>query len=275
MTKYFLFAIAAITMLYSCSSESDQKSDEKDQISEDSNGDDMPVDLAPAIDSVWNYYAGTVGIYDSQILMELSFNGTDVNGTYWYTKHGKPIRLEGSIDSLSQEVNLTEKVNGKITGHFKFDIEVGMIRGSWSLPNEKTGYGYEPSSFYCDLITTGEKGHLNPEFNVYELNHDIEIYNSEIDDFEFKEATDIYRITKITDDKFVFIYDVTAHNYHKGFIEGTGTYLTPKLGQFKDGEGCELLIKFYDSEIEIIEKEDCGMYKGARAYFGGTLTKVK
>ena len=76
-------------------------------------------------------------------------------------------------------------------------------------------------------------------------------------------------------DKFVFDYFVIGHNYHMGFISGTGTLLTPKLGQFIGDEGCEMMFKFYDDSLTIDTGEmTCRHYAGLRAYFGGTLFRT-
>jgi hypothetical protein len=268
-----LFLPLIITLLVaSCSSKSEKKDNNPNTSDEVKDEQIVEITEEPAIDSLWNYYAGSVGTYDSPIVMELSFNGTDVTGNYWYAKHKKRIHLKGKLDSTTQEVKLDEFVKGKITGHFTFKVEEDQIQGSWFSPTATADS--EKETFYCETMHTAAQKHMAPTFDQYEFVHKIDVFDPEIDDFKTEEVTDYCSITNIGNDRFILIYDILGHNYHMGSISGTGKYLTPKLGQFKGEEGCEISIKFFDNYIVVEEEQNCNYFKGLRAYFGGTLSKV-
>lgn len=97
---------------------------------------------------------GEIGKY--KITMELDFkdNGT-VNGWYYYKSKGPShkISLSGTYKNARRnsgydyDVNLTESVNGKITGYFKGEYLEGyageiqtyiyQMEGTWTSPNGK------------------------------------------------------------------------------------------------------------------------------------------
>ncbi|MFT6500030.1 MAG: hypothetical protein ACJASQ_000137 [Crocinitomicaceae bacterium] len=270
--KHLLLPLSIALLIASCSSKSEKKDNNPNASDEVIDEQIDEVIEEPAIDSLWNYYAGSVGTYDSPIVMELSFNGSDVTGNYWYAKHKKRIHLKGEYDSTAQEVQLNETVKGKITGHFTFKVEDDQIQGSWFSPSATASS--EKQSFYCETMYTAAKKHMKPTFDEYEFNHEIDVFDPEIDNFKTEVVTDYCSITNIGNDRFIILYDAIGHNYHTGSISGTGKYLTPKLGQFKGEEGCELSIKFFENEIIIEEEQACDYYKGHRAYFGGTLSKI-
>ena len=144
--KHFLLSLLILFFVTSCSSGSKEKDS-----NEDSTNPLLVSEEPKGIDSVWNFYSGSIDD-NSQFVMELSFNGENVDGNYWYVKHRKRIQLKGKIDTILQEVILTEKVNGEPTGHFKFRVDEDMLQGSWSLPMKKQAHGYKPANLYCDLI---------------------------------------------------------------------------------------------------------------------------
>ncbi len=68
------------------------------------------------------YYIGSIGDGLS-IQMELSLEGSDVQGSYYYNKYGTPIDLSGQINSKDSTITLTEKADkgesgGKFAGSF-------------------------------------------------------------------------------------------------------------------------------------------------------------
>lgn len=260
-------------MFASCSSDDKdvkQGNDEQAEVSQKS--DDKPVteiEEVAGIDSTWNYYTGTVGMYDSQIIMELSFNGEDVNGSYWYSKHKKRLKLHGTFNEKDQTYSLTESISGKNTGGITFKKDGNNIIGKWQAPDKS----FAAEAFFCEKVVTESDKHMAPKFQQFEFSHQIEVYNSEVDDMAIEDASDYLSLVKLNSEKFVFIYNVIGHNYHTGNIGGIGTYLTPGLGQFKGDEGCRVEFQFFDDHIEITEEVSCDYYKGHRAYFGGTLTR--
>jgi hypothetical protein len=255
-----------LVLISSCSSDANVEK------SETQNPETEPITEETAeIDSNWNYYYGTAGMYDSQIIMELNFNDKEVKGSYWYAKHKKRLNLTGSFHEKDQSYELTESYKGKTTGKIKFSIDGNNLTGRWYTP-KSTGEG---ETFYCTKVKTNAKEHLVPKFNEYIMDHQVEIYDDETDSFINHEASDFLSVVALGTEHFVFIYDVIGHNYHTGTIEGTGKYITPGLGQFKGDEGCVVEFKFYKDSVILDANYECSYYGGARAYFGGTLIRKK
>lgn len=88
------------------------------------------------------YYIGTIGDGLS-IQMELSVEGPDVQGSYYYNKYGIPIDLSGLVNSKDSTITLTEKVEkgkrgGTFTGAFT-PIGGGLgttIEGTFSMSSK-------------------------------------------------------------------------------------------------------------------------------------------
>ncbi|NRA11181.1 MAG: hypothetical protein HRT57_04405 [Crocinitomicaceae bacterium] len=97
--KNLVLPILFISLLTACSSDSENTDDSQKPTDGIPSEQETQIEEESAIDSVWIYYAGTVGIYNSPIVMVLSFNGSDVTGSYWYAKHKKQIHLNGEYDS--------------------------------------------------------------------------------------------------------------------------------------------------------------------------------
>jgi len=269
--KKSIVAIISLLIIAACSSDP-KPTENKAQapVTEETVDSTDSIPETPAIDTNWNFYAGTAGLYDSQIVMELAFIDSTVYGSYWYSKHKKRIRLTGVFDEKDQKYVMDESHKGKVTGRITFRIKDDELVGRWYAP-KSTGEG---ESFYCEKVVSDSKNHLNPVFDEYKFDHKIEVFNSELDEFDTEVASDHCMISKISNEKFMFVYDVIGHNYHVGYIEGIGTYLSSTTGQFTGEEGCTLKFNFGDQEVEIDETESCDYYKGYRAYFGGTLVKT-
>ena len=81
-------------------------------------------------------YRGTIG--DSlRVEMTLSRKGAELSGSYFYTKIGKNLRLQGKVDA-SRKFVLTEfDEKGRSTGTFKgvFDVTGGEMQGTWLSPD--------------------------------------------------------------------------------------------------------------------------------------------
>lgn len=273
--KKSIFTILILAVISSCSSEAETSEDKEQGVQTENSvidGEEANIeDDINAIDSTWNYYAGTAGIYDSQLIMELSFNGSDVNGSYWYAKHKKRLTLTGTFNEKDQKFELDESYKGELTGRITFSVKNNELVGRWYAP-KSTGDG---ESFYAEKIVSDSEKHISPVFEEYKFDHLIDVYDSELDDFKHEDASDYCMISKISDEKFMFVYGVIGHNYHVGHIEGVGTYTSPTKGQFSGEEGCLLNFTFEGDEVTLLEDNTCSYYKGARAYFGGTLKKIK
>lgn len=249
--------------LASCSTNNNEEAhvEEEKEISTDQQSevrDDTP-------DS-WAIYTGNVGLYGKHIILELAVYGDSVRGTYFYSKHQKPLILSGTIDSKNH-IKAVETYNNKPTGYWEFNFSKGDIVGSWS----KSPSMNDPEGIIAKLCDI-DKGDFNPVHQTYENKHLITFYNAEGEDET--EVVDICKINKLNSDYFTFHYNVIRRNGHLGSIEGLGKFQKDGKGIYKDDENCELTFVFNANTVEIMES-DCGYYHGAYAYFDGTLTKVK
>ena len=90
------------------------------------------------------YYTGKIG-KDLSIQMELSLDGADLRGSYYYDKKGIPISLSGEINLKESKINLVEindrrKKTGEFNGTF-LPVPDGLgatIEGTWSSPDGNT-----------------------------------------------------------------------------------------------------------------------------------------
>lgn len=93
---------------------------------------------------------GTIGPYKVKMKLYLpaDFASGKVTGWYYYVSKGSKnkIALTGYYDASTHELALTEKSNGKVTGHFQGEYcmayTMGYIFdqfwGTWSSPTGKT-----------------------------------------------------------------------------------------------------------------------------------------
>ena len=99
--------------------------------------------------------SGNIGKY--KIVMNLTFNSQNhtVSGWYYYKSKGSKnkISVSGTYygDEPGGDLNLTEKVNGKVTGRFKgefgFGNRVKHVTGTWSSPSGKTMEWYADNAY--------------------------------------------------------------------------------------------------------------------------------
>lgn len=215
-------------------------------------------------------YTGKLGVYQAQVVMQLTFSDEKITGTYYYTKHQKKLNLEGNIDYYTGKITMMESYKNKVTGYLEGTLVDNEISGIWKAKKNDEN----TQKFNVSLLQTSEDNAIIEEvrFSKYILEHSIELYDSDTEDWQSMSTTDVIKVNSFTDNNFDFYYSITGTNGHTGSIEGIGTMQTESIGQFKDGEGCELRFAFFDDSLSI-EAEGCENYAGARAYFGGTLRK--
>ncbi len=217
---------------------------------------------------IWALYSGKLGDYDQHMIMELVITGTEVSGSYFYTKHQKSLSLNGTYDPSTSKVKVTESYKGKNTGYIEFDLMNGELSGHWM---KKAG-ATETQPFKAKL-TGLDEADFNPVHSTYENPHQISMYNGDSDEIE--EVKDVLKISRIGGKYFSFYYSVIGSNAHLGNIEGLAEIDENGTGIFRDEYDCVLEFILSEKNVEISETGDCQPYRGYRAYFGGTLKKVK
>lgn len=212
----------------------------------------------------WNYYAGTLGFYGDNVVLEIAVDSNKIVGGYWYLKHGKKLTLTGETVPKSSEWKLTESYNNKITGAFVLENKGDSLIGTWSAPNSKEA---QPVALRRVLKNKTEQVPL--EFEKYIQKHTIVVYGMD-EDME-EEVQDAFLCVRLGN-YLLFSYDVTGANAHMGFIDGLAQMKTENKAVFKGEMDCELTINFKGNTVEI-DENSCHYYRGARAYFSGQLTK--
>lgn len=89
-------------------------------------------------------YDGKLGV-NTNIAMRITRSGRDVRGTYTYLSIGRPIAIEGKVESTGELV-LNEKTNGKISGTLRLKPSGKELVGQWSDPPGKKVFPVRVSS---------------------------------------------------------------------------------------------------------------------------------
>lgn len=215
----------------------------------------------------YDYYAGTIGLYGEDVLVEVCKEDLSISGGYWYLKHGKRIELSGSVAPKSSEWQLEESVKGVVTGNMTLQLSDDSLVGQWYAPGKRS----ELQPVVLRRVLDGNEGTFNPEFEEYERKKTITMYDGSEDREE--ETSDDLKLVRIGE-YVLFQYYVIGTNAHVGHINGLAKMTSDKKAVFKGEEACELTLSFGDDEVNVMEN-DCSYYRGMRAYFDGTLKKVR
>lgn len=214
----------------------------------------------------WDYYAGTLGEFGDGIIVEINTEGSEIKGGYWYVKQGKKLTLNGAIDPKSNEWKMTENYNNKTTGNFDLKPMGDSLVGIWSTPDGKT-----KEAIILKKVISKSKKNIQPRFENYEMAHRITIFDGENDVPE--ETTDEMHLGLIGN-YVLFNYWVLGTNAHIGHLSGVAQLESPTKAVYADKTACELTIVFNPNKTITVNEEDCGDYRGMRAYFGGTLKLI-
>lgn len=266
--KYTIYLLLTSLLLASCG-ESKPNSTKKDESNKD-RIEETSIDTIPEeIDQIWDYYGGAIGLYGEDVVVEISVNRGEISGGYWYLKHGKRLELTGEVAPKNNEWAISESYNGKVTGTFQLEERNDSLMGIWYAP----GADSEAEEVVLKKLVSESKERIVPEFETYQFDHKIGIYNWETEDFDKEDATDEMKLTRIGE-YVIFSYDVIGSNAHIGFISGIAETINEKKAIFYGEDVCELTIIFENNSVNV-EESDCSYYRGMRAYFGGTLERVK
>lgn len=215
---------------------------------------------------VWGVYAGKLGLYGQEVVMELIISGNKVSGSYFYAKHQKALQLDGAYNEASQKFQVTERYKGKTTGYMEFTLLKGELIGYWM---KKAG-ATEKEDFQASLLPVDEKD-FRVVHSVYENKHEMSIYNAE--DPEVEMVSDVLKVSQLGKGLFTFYYNVVGGTGHLGSLDGLGQTQNGK-STFKLDE-CELQFDFSSTRAEVHETGDCQAFRGARVYFEGSLNKIR
>ncbi|PWL23446.1 MAG: hypothetical protein DCO96_15975 [Fluviicola sp. XM-24bin1] len=264
------YVLIALLFVASCQqkAETEESKDQKDSKTQQKGDDDAPVIEEEEEPKSYDYYAGTIGLYGEDVLVEVNTDDNVVTGRYWYLKHGRQIELTGTTSAKGNEWQVKEKVKSVVTGNMTLQVSGDNLTGQWYAPGKES----DLQEVNLQKVYHSEEGMIEPNFETYAFTHTIFIYNGEGEDEE--EVTDDIKLVRIGD-YVLFQYFVIGQNSHVGHINGLAKMEGKDKAVYLGEEGCELSMTFEGNDITLVEEESCSYYRGMRAYFGGTLTKTK
>lgn len=267
----YTYALIALIILASCQ-QKDGKNDvvEQETTSTESTQETQPKEIeeTPAAPKSYDYYAGAIGLYGEDVLVEVNSEDNIITGRYWYLKHGREIQLEGTSSAKGDQWQIKETVKGVETGNMSLAVKGDEITGQWYAP----GRSSDLQEVNLKKVYHSEVGKIEPEFEQYEFTKTITVFNTE--ENEEVDVTDELRLTRIGE-YILFQYEVTGTNAHSGHVNGLAKMDDSNKAMFTGEEGCKLSLSFKGNEVTVSEEDDCFYYRGMRAYFDGILTRVK
>ncbi len=266
-----LYTFLALVLIVSCQQENETKESKNspgELSKQEQESPQQEIKEKKETPKSYDYYAGTIGLYGEAVLMEVNADNNVITGRYWYLKHGRQIQLSGTTSAKGNEWQVEESVKNVVTGIMTLEITGDELSGQWHAPGKKS----ELQEVNLQKVYHTEEGRIDPKFENYTFSKTISIYNGEEDEEE--EVTDDLRLVRIGN-YVLFQYFVIGHNAHVGHINGLAMFETKNKAIYKGENACELSMTFDGNKVTVVEEEDCSYYRGMRAYFEGTLTKVK
>ncbi len=209
-------------------------------------------------------FQGTLGIYEAQLVMSLIREGDQVKGSYYYSRHQKPLQLSGKIDKKSGILKITERYKGKVTGHFEGKIEEGVFKGDWFKAKERK----EVHKFSFRKVHIAKE---NRRFTKYSKTFKMFLVGEE----EPVMVKTILKVSSISEKTFSFYYEVYGQNGHSGSMQGLATVTEPGVAVFYGKEGAQLIFKFTKNSVETVPNDKCRYYCGTRASLAWELSEEK
>jgi hypothetical protein len=266
--KIYYFAFSILLGMASCQQNRPEKDSNSSDDQENTDPTDTTVVETEAL-KTYDYYGGTIGEYEEDVLIEINKDELALSGRYWYLKHGKPIQLQGDASSKANEWQLTEKSKNAVTGHMTLQLKGDSLIGQWYAPGKKSAV----QKVVLKKISTSEAGQIEPKFEDFSFAKTISIYDYDTDESKDEEASDDIRLVRMGD-YVLFQYFVIGSNAHFGHLHGLAKLQNPNKAMYYGEEGCELSMTFSKDQVVMAEDEDCSYMRGMRAHFGATLKRV-
>jgi hypothetical protein len=112
---------------------------------------------------VRHYYTGKIG--QMPVQMDLTIDGSDVSGNYYYEKTGKPIELKGKLtadQAVVKEYPEEKKTTGAFTG--KLDASRKLWSGTWESADGKRKFPFNVKAVADYVITEGKIEGVGADF---------------------------------------------------------------------------------------------------------------
>ena len=214
------------------------------------------------------------GIYRSIALLHIKPITNDpaprrhipIEGEYFYLRHGKKLKLRGSLNINTGEIKMNETYQNKPSGYFEFS-SINDANNFWRKPNaiEK-----EPATlmYVCRSSTTDKE---NISRLYFSDTHQVHEWSFR-DKFPAYDVLDEVWACKLPDGSLAFYIRVVRENFHMGSWSGialpksSNTYIHKSL--YFDYK-CHLTIELNENENILFKDTDCDVCCGARAYLDG------
>ncbi len=214
------------------------------------------------------------GIYGSIALLHIKPITNDsaprehipIEGEYFYLRHGKKLKLRGSLNRSTGKIKMNETYQNKPSGYFEFS-SINNANNFWRKPNaiEK-----EPATliYVCQSSTTDKE---NISRLYFSDTHQVHEWSFR-DKFPAYDVLDEVWACKLPDGSLAFDISVVRENFHMGGWSGialpksSNTYIHRSL--YYDYK-CHLTIELNENENILFKDTDCDACCGARAYLDG------
>ncbi len=214
------------------------------------------------------------GIYRSIALLHIKPTTNDsaprkhipIEGEYFYLRHGKKLKLRGSLNINTGEIKMNETYQNKPSGYFEFS-SINDANNFWRKPN---GTEKEPATliYVCRSSTTDKE---NISRLYFSDTHQVHKWWFR-DKFPAYDVLDEVWACKLPDGSLAFDISVVRENFHMGTWSGialpksSNTYIHRSL--YFDYK-CHLTIELNENEDILFKDTDCDACCGARAYLDG------
>jgi hypothetical protein len=256
MKKIITISILTTALIYSSCGSSENKNAETTEQTTSNNTPTTVPDFTKSFEGTIN---GKYGI-----IMTLTKNANNLNGTYTYKSQGTPIKISGTIDDNSNLTINEFNDKGNMTGIFKGQLSSNNIIGQWTKPD-----GSKTMPFSISESQNSETTIAKTESNNSD---DYSNWTGTYVD-EFKRTL---KITGPASDGAVK-FELTPQNSASCAEDvWTGTaYLTNSAvaNYTEEGSECHFNFTFNPGQIEVHEY-DCG-HGASCGTFDGFYTKKK
>lgn len=219
-------------------------------------------------DTIWQVYAGKVGPYDQQIIIQFTIIHDSVIGEYYYSVHQEFLQLNGGLNKSNDSIYIQERHLGKSTGYWQIKLLNNSVDGIWRKIQNSSDQEIVTARKLFD-----SKKHISlSDHRFYNRPHVISFYNGENIPSDTFEVTDLCYISLISDSLLSFSHHVSAVNGHQGSIEGIAKMKSKHKATYTDTTGCELDFRFSNDSLTI-EETDCMYYRGFRANFDSKMKR--
>ena len=179
---------------------------------------------------------------------------------------------------------MIERWDGKTTGFFAFELTDEDMKGTWrEAPDSKAQpFTFTRLHFPSQSVADG----ASKLSGFYARTFESWIYvDGATPDAPPKEhkftAWDWLRIRYVDGNVFAFYFRVQGGNGHLGAIQGLAQIQSEGRAEFTaprsilpDRPPAKLGFEFEGDAVTVTERQDCGDYRGERAYFGDTLKRT-